>query len=238
MRKPSTLNFFHRMKYTRQEAAAAVTLEPSSKATASVIWLHGLGADGHDFVPIVPELRLPETLAARFVFPHAPHRPVTLNNGYVMRAWYDLKALALQGPEDALGIQASNQQVMALIQAELDAGVAANRIVIAGFSQGGAIALYTALRYPQRLAGVMPLSTYLPLRDTLAAEASAANRDIPILMCHGRQDPVVPLQLGEHSREVLSTNGYKVDFRYYNMPHSVCAEEVADISVWLTSVLQ
>lgn len=238
MRKPSTLNFFHRMKYTRQEAAAAVTLEPASKATASVIWLHGLGADGHDFVPIVPELRLPETLAARFVFPHAPHRPVTLNNGYVMRAWYDLKALALQGPEDALGIQASNQQVMALIQAELDAGVAANRIVIAGFSQGGAIALYTALRYPQRLAGVMPLSTYLPLRDTLAAEASAANRDIPILMCHGRQDPVVPLQLGEHSREVLSTNGYRVDFRYYNMPHSVCAEEVADISVWLTSVLQ
>ena len=238
MRKPSTLKFFHRMKYTRLEAAAAVTLEPASKATASVIWLHGLGADGHDFVPIVPELRLPEILAARFVFPHAPHRPVTLNNGYVMRAWYDLKALALQGPEDALGIQASNQQVMALIQAELDAGVAANRIVIAGFSQGGAIALYTALRYPQRLAGVMPLSTYLPLRDTLAAEASAANRDIPILMCHGRQDPVVPLQLGEHSREVLSTNGYRVDFRYYNMPHSVCAEEVADISVWLTSVLQ
>ena len=238
MRKPSTLKFFHRMKYTRLEAAAAVTLEPASKATASVIWLHGLGADGHDFVPIVPELRLPETLAVRFVFPHAPHRPVTLNNGYVMRAWYDLKALALQGPEDALGIQASNQQVMALIQAELDAGVAANRIVIAGFSQGGAIALYTALRYPQRLAGVMPLSTYLPLRDTLAAEASAANRDIPILMCHGRQDPVVPLQLGEHSREVLSTNGYRVDFRYYNMPHSVCAEEVADISVWLTSVLQ
>lgn len=226
------------MNYTRHETDAAVILTPATAPTASVIWLHGLGADGHDFVPIVPELQLPPTLAVRFVFPHAPHRPVTLNNGYVMRAWYDIKALALQAQEDATGIHASEQLVQHFIQVELDAGIAAQRIVIAGFSQGGAIALQTALRYPQRLAGVMPLSTYLPLRDTLAAQASTANRDVPIFMCHGQQDPVVPLQLGERSRDVLLALDYKVDFRLYDMQHSVCAAEVGDISVWLSRVLQ
>lgn len=225
------------MNYTRHETDAAVILTPSAP-TATVIWLHGLGADGHDFVPIVPELHLAPNLAVRFIFPHAPHRPVTLNNGYVMRAWYDIKALALQAQEDAAGIHASEQLVRQLLQAELDAGIPAQRIVIAGFSQGGAIALQTALRYPQRLAGVMPLSTYLPLRDKLATEASAANRDLPIFMCHGRQDPVVPLQLGEHSRALLVSLGYAVDFRLYDMPHSVCAAEVSDIAAWLSRVLQ
>ncbi len=226
------------MNYTRHETDAAVILTPTAAPTATVIWLHGLGADGHDFVPIVPELRLPATLAVRFVFPHAPHRPVTLNNGYVMRAWYDIKALALQAQEDAAGVRASEQLVRQFIQTELDAGIAASRIVIAGFSQGGAIALQTTLRYPQRLAGVMPLSTYLPLRDALANEASAANRNTPILMCHGRQDPVVPLLLGERSRDVLVSLGYAVDFRLYDMPHSVCAAEISDISAWLVRVLQ
>lgn len=226
------------MNHTRHETDAAVTLTPAIAANATVIWLHGLGADGHDFVPIVPELRLPPTLAIRYVFPHAPQRPVTLNNGYVMRAWYDIKALALQAEEDAVGVHASEQLMHELIQVELDAGIAAKRIVIAGFSQGGAIALQTALRYPQRLAGVMPLSTYLPLRDTLAAEASDANRDLPIFMCHGRQDPVVPLQLGERSRDILQGLGYAVDFRLYDMPHSVCAQEINDISAWLGQVLQ
>jgi phospholipase/carboxylesterase len=225
------------MNYTRQESAAAVSLQPALFATASVIWLHGLGADGHDFVPLVPELRLPDSLSVRFVFPHAPQRPVTLNNGYVMRAWYDLKALGLQAEEDAAGIRASEQLVRELIQAELTAGIPAKRIVIAGFSQGGAIALQVALRYPQRLAGVMPLSTYLPLRDSLAAEASAANSDIPIFMCHGRQDTVVPLQLAERSRDVLLAQRYAVDFRYYHMSHSLCAEQVDDISAWLLQVL-
>ena len=227
------------MRYTQQETSTAVRLQPSTTdaVSASVIWLHGLGADGHDFVPIVPELHLPDTLPVRFIFPHAPHRPVTLNNGYVMRAWYDIKALALRAEEDAAGIRASEMLVCDLIQAEVAAGIKASRIVIAGFSQGGAIALQTALRYPQRLAGVLPLSTYLPLRDSLAAEASAANADIPILMCHGRQDTVVPVQLGERSRDALLTQGYAVDFRYYDMPHSVCAEEIRDIGLWLTSLL-
>ena len=214
-----------------------VTLQPASPATSSIIWMHGLGADGNDFVPMVPELRLPISLNVRFVFPHATMRPVTWNNGYVMRAWYDIKALGLKAEEDASGIHQSEQSIRRLIQHELDQGIAANKIVIAGFSQGGAMALQVALRYPQRLAGVMPLSTYLPLRDTLADEANVANKDIPILMCHGRQDPVVPYQLGDDSRKLLEAQGYLVDFRSYNMPHSVCAEEVADVSQWLQQIL-
>ena len=225
------------MKYTRQDTNTAVTLQPTTSATSSIIWLHGLGADGNDFVPIVPELRLPDSLSARFIFPHAPMRPITWNNGYVMRAWYDIKALALKAEEDAVGIHESDTAIRQLIQQELDHGVTANHIVIAGFSQGGAMALQSALRYPQRLAGVMALSTYLPLRDTLAKEASIANKDIPILMCHGKQDPVVPFELGDHSRKILEAQSYAVDFRTYNMPHSLCAEEVTDISTWLQKVI-
>ena len=226
------------MHYRQQESTEAVILQPSLTPTASVLWLHGLGADGHDFLPIVPELQLPETLSVRFVFPHAPHRPITLNNGYVMRGWYDIKALALQAEEDEAGIRASELQVRRLIQAEIENGIPAKRIVLAGFSQGGAIALQVALRYPQQLAGVMPLSTYLPLRKFLAAEASTANANLPILMCHGTEDTVVPLQLGEHSRDLLLQQGYAVDFRYYDMPHSVCADEIKDISTWLMQVLK
>jgi phospholipase/carboxylesterase len=225
------------MNYTRHDTQSAVTLQPTSAATASIIWMHGLGADGNDFVPIVPELRLPTSLNIRFIFPHAAMRPVTWNNGYVMRAWYDIKALGLKAEEDATGIHQSEQTIRRLIQHEIDQGIPPNKIVIAGFSQGGAMALQVALRYPHRLAGVMPLSTYLPLRDTLADEANIANRDIPILMCHGRQDPVVPYELGDTSRKLLEAQGYVVDFRSYNMPHSVCAEEVDDISQWLQKVL-
>jgi len=237
MRKLLPFFYVAPMSYTRHETEAAVTLTPDAAPTATVIWLHGLGADGHDFVPLVPELQLPAALSVRFIFPHAPHQPVTVNNGYVMRAWYDIKGRALQAEQDATGIHASEQLVRHLIQTELDAGIAAQRVVIAGFSQGGAIALHTALRYPQRLAGVMALSTYLPLHDTLAGEASAANRDVPILMCHGKQDPVVPLPLGEQSRDLLRSLGYALDFRTYDMPHSVCIDEVRDISAWLTRVL-
>lgn len=225
------------MNYTRHDTQSAVTLQPAGAATASIIWMHGLGADGNDFVPIVPELRLPASLNIRFIFPHAAMRPVTWNNGYVMRAWYDIKALGLKAEEDATGIHQSEQTIRRLIQHEIDQGIPPNKIVIAGFSQGGAMALQVALRYPHRLAGVMPLSTYLPLRDTLADEANIANKDIPILMCHGRQDPVVPYELGDTSRKLLEAQGYVVDFRSYNMPHSVCAEEVDDISQWLQKVL-
>jgi phospholipase/carboxylesterase len=225
------------MQYTRTETADSVVLTPSVPATAAVIWLHGLGADGHDFVPIVPELQLPESLPVRFVFPHARMRPVTINNGYVMRAWYDIKGLALSGAEDEVGIRESENQIREYIQRELEAGVAANKIVIAGFSQGGAIALQTALRYPQRLAGVMALSTYLPLRTLLSSEASKANRDVPILMCHGRQDPVVSMQLGVTSRDVLKNLGFAVEWQEYAMEHSVCAEEIAHIGQWLRARL-
>lgn len=225
------------MPYTLQETAAAATLTPSSAANASVIWLHGLGADGHDFVPIVGELRLPPSLAARFIFPHARPRPVTINNGHVMRAWYDITGLARGNPEDAAGIRESESVVLGIIASEVAAGIAANRIVIAGFSQGGAIALHSALRYPQRLAGLLALSTYLPLGGSLAAEAAAANRDLPILMCHGLHDSVVPFELGSGSRDLLAKAGYDVQWRTYPMEHQVCMEEIADIGAWLARIL-
>jgi phospholipase/carboxylesterase len=225
------------MRYTQFETANSVVLTPAIAATASVIWLHGLGADGNDFVSIVPELQLPDSLPVRFVFPHARVRPVTINNGYAMRAWYDIKALALSGAEDEAGIRESENTVRGYIQRELDAGIAANKIVIAGFSQGGAIALQTALRYPQRLAGVMALSTYLPLRGMLAEEASKSNRDVPILMCHGRHDAVVSMQLGEVSRDAMQKLGFVIEWREYAMEHSVCADEVSDIGRWLVARL-
>ena len=220
-----------------QESADAVVLAPASPATASVIWLHGLGADGNDFVPIVPELKLPPSLAVRFVFPHAPMRAVTINNGMRMRAWYDILDLTPGGPQDDAGIRDSATILAGFIQRERDSGIAADRIVVAGFSQGGAIALHGALRNPERLAGVMALSTYLPLRTTLAAEASKANRDIPILMCHGSFDPVLPLRLGSSSRDLLRAEGYTVEWKEYPMQHQVCLEEIHDISAWLQARL-
>ena len=219
------------------ESENAVVIEPTAAASAAVIWLHGLGADGHDFVPIVPELGLPADHGLRFIFPHAPVRRVTINNGMPMRAWYDILSLTRMSQQDEAGIRNSERIVHGWIQQQLDAGIKAERIVIAGFSQGGAIALHTALRYPQRLAGLLPLSTYLPLADKLADEASAANRDLPILMCHGTFDPVLPYALGENSCEILRSAGYAVDWRQYPMQHQVCADEIAAIGTWLRETL-
>jgi phospholipase/carboxylesterase len=221
------------MAYTTQESADAVVLNPAAPATSAVIWLHGLGADGFDFVPIVNELRLPASLAARFIFPHAAPRPVTINNGFVMRAWYDITGFGPERAEDDAGIRESGGVVRKYIEQQISQGIPANKIVIAGFSQGGAIALQTGLRYPERLAGIMGLSTYLPLRASVAKEASAANRDVPILMCHGTHDGVVPPALGESSRDILTSLGYRIDWRSYPMAHQVCMEEVLDISKWL-----
>jgi phospholipase/carboxylesterase len=226
------------MAYTTHESAESVVLNPAAAPDAAVIWLHGLGADGFDFVPIVAELLLPASLRVRFVFPHARTRPITINNGFVMRAWYDITSLGgARSTEDEAGIRESEGVVRDYIEQQLAAGVAADRIIIAGFSQGGAIALQTALRYAQRLGGVMALSSYLPLRQTLAKEANAANRDVPILMCHGSYDPMVPLALGEASREALQGLGYRVEWRAYPMQHQVCMEEIADISAWLQARL-
>lgn len=223
--------------YSQQQTETSVTLEPATPATATVLWLHGLGADGFDFVPIVPELGLPATLSVRFIFPHARSRPVTINNGYVMRAWYDIKGIARGEQEDEAGIRESQACIAQLVAEQERSGIAASRIVIAGFSQGGAIALQTALRYPATLGGVMALSTYLPLRDSLPREVTEANRRIPILMCHGTRDPMVPVQFGELSRQVLTEQGYAVDWRSYPMEHSVCPAEISDISRWLQQVL-
>jgi phospholipase/carboxylesterase len=213
-----------------------VELETAAQPDAAVIWLHGLGADGHDFEPVVPELRLPQRLRVRFVFPHAPVRPVTLNMGMRMRAWYDIKQLG-GGPEDEAGIRASQASLGALVARERARGVEPGRVVLAGFSQGGAIALQAGLRHAARLAGILALSTYLPLAGTLATEASAANRDLPIFMAHGRFDDIIPLERAERSRDALSALGYAPEWREYPMPHSVCPEEIAHIAAWLARVL-
>ena len=196
--------------------------------------MHGLGADGHDCEPIVAALELPETLTVRFVFPHAPMRPVTINRGSVMRAWYDVVG---DGSEDTAGIRASQARVEALIAREKARAFSAARIVLAGFSQGGAMALHTGLRHPERLGGIIALSCYLPLGDTLAVEASPANRDVPIFMAHGTHDPLIPVSRARDSRDRLLALGYRVQWREYSMAHAVCAEEIADLSEWLRQVL-
>ena len=213
----------------------AIEIETAPAPKVAIIWLHGLGADGHDFEPVVPELGLPQSTAVRFIFPHAPVRPVTINGGARMRAWYDVTP---DGQQDAGGIRASQAHVEALIARERTRGLAAGAIVLAGFSQGGAMALQTGLRHPERLAGILALSAYLPLPDTLAPEAGAANRDLPIFMAHGTQDPVIPLSWAKRSRDFLVGLGYAVEWHEYLMPHSVCAEEIADIGHWLRSILQ
>ena len=209
--------------------------ETGPNPSASVIWLHGLGADGNDFMPIVAELALPAR-AIRFVFPNAPQMPVTINGGMVMPAWYDISDTAIRR-EDERGVRASQAAIEALIVREVSRGSPVGNVVLAGFSQGGAIALQTALRHPERLAGVMALSTYVPLADVLAAEASPANRDVPILMAHGTQDPVITLARAEQSRSLLQGLGYRVEWRTYAMAHVVCPQEIADIGRWLTKVL-
>ena len=225
------------MPYTTHESEESVVLEPSTTADAAVIWLHGLGADGYDFVPIVQELRLGATMAVRFIFPHAAPRPVTINNGFVMRAWYDITSLGPDRKEDDVGIRESATVVNQYVQQQNARGVESKRIVIAGFSQGGAIALQAGLRYPERIAGIMALSTYLPLRDAVAAEATQVNRDVPILMCHGLRDDIVPAALGKASRDALTSLGYQVEWQSYPMEHQVCMEEVVDISKWLQARL-
>jgi phospholipase/carboxylesterase len=198
-----------------------------------VIWLHGLGADGHDFEPLVPELGL--RFPVRFVFPHAPVRPVTINGGMAMRAWYDILGFGRDVREDAAGIRASAAALSRLIDREVERGIPAERVVLAGFSQGGAVALHTALREPRALGGVVALSTYLPLAATLAQERSAANAAVPILMAHGTDDPLLPLALAEASRRALEALGYPVDWQTYPMAHSVCLEEVSSIGAWLAA---
>ncbi len=218
---------------------SAVELETGREPDCSVIWLHGLGADGHDFEPIVPELRLPADMQVRFVFPHAPERPVTINGGMRMRAWYDILTLDRNGPEDEAGVLESGRLLERIIEREHERGSDYARIVVAGFSQGGAIALHTALRFSQRLAGVMALSTYLPLSQSFATDvaARATAIELPIFMAHGSLDPMLPIDLGQSSRRLLEQSGYRVEWHEYAMAHSVCAEEIADIRRWLIAVL-
>lgn len=218
---------------TNDELLPCVTIEPTAAANAAVIWLHGLGADGHDFEPIVPHLKLPQRTAVRFVFPHAPRRPVTINNGMVMRAWYDISDTGQRRQEDETGIRESEAALCRLIDHEITRGIPSQRIVLAGFSQGGAIVLQTGLRYPAPLGGIVALSTYLPLAATVADEAHASNRTIPILMAHGRQDAIIPIALARRSRDLLLAAGYPVDWHDYDIAHSVCPAEIEDLSAWL-----
>lgn len=219
-----------------REVLESLIIEPPVAATASVIWLHGLGADGHDFEPLVPELGQLER-GVRFVLPHAPRRPVTINAGYVMRAWYDIRRMDIAGDTDEAGIRASVAAVGGAIEAEVARGVPPGRIVLAGFSQGGAIALQAGLTCGRPLAGILMLSSYVPLPDALAAEMTEANRGTPIFMAHGRDDPVVPFALGAASRDRLVALGCRVEFHSYRMPHTLCAEEIADIRAWLDGAL-
>jgi phospholipase/carboxylesterase len=214
-----------------------IQIESAPQPTAAVIWLHGLGADGNDFAALVPELDLSNCPPIRFIFPHAPSMPVTLNGGYVMPAWYDIRGTDLVSRQDSEGIHKSARAIDALIQREIERGIAPERIVLAGFSQGCAMALHTGLRFPQRLAGVMALSGYLPLADTFAAERSPANAHTPVFMAHGSADPVVVPTRGEASRDVLASLGYPVQWHSYPMQHSVHPREIADIAVFLASVL-
>ena len=216
----------------------AVEIVSGPNPTHAVIWMHGLGADGHDFEPVVDELDLDRLPPTRFVFPHAPERAVTINGGYVMRAWYDILTADFSGRrEDAAGVIESAAQIEALIERENARGIPDSRIVLAGFSQGGAIALHAGLRHPRRLAGILALSTYLPLSDTLAAEASPANRDVPIFMAHGNADPVIPQDFSRRSADLLSAAGYPLAWHSYRMEHSLCLEELRDIEPWLAGVL-
>jgi len=215
----------------------AVVVQPSIATEASVIWLHGLGADGHDFEPILPELGSAITERTRFIFPHAPMRPVTVNGGYVMRAWYDVVDADIARRADADGVHESEEILRGCIDAEVASGVPPERIVVAGFSQGGAIALHGGLRYPQRLAGVLGLSCYLPLPAAIAQGLAPANAMTPIFMAHGTEDPVIPVQAGTRSRDYLNDLEYDVEWHTYPMQHAVCLEEIEDIGRWLLRVL-
>ena len=214
-----------------------VVVEPSRPATAAVVWLHGLGADGHDFEPVAAEIARGGLDDIRYVFPHAPVRPVTINGGMAMRAWYDITGPELDRRADEEGVRESAGIARALVDEQIARGIAGERIVLAGFSQGGAIALHAGLRFPFRVAGILALSTYLPAAKSLAAEAHPSNCDVPIFLAHGSQDPVIALALSERSRAAMADLGYVVEVHTYPMPHSVCAEEVRDIANWLQRVL-
>ena len=213
-----------------------IEIETGAKPAAAVIWLHGLGADGHDFEPIVPELGLPSAKPVRFIFPHAPVRPVTINMGMRTRAWYDILQLG-GGAEDEAGIRASQAQLEALINEQNEKGIKSENIVLAGFSQGGAIVLQTALRHPEPLGGVMALSTYLPLSGKLKEEREEKNKNIPIFMAHGSFDPMIPMDRASRTRDALEALGYKVEWHDYPMPHSVCPEEIRDMAGFLLRIL-
>ena len=217
-----------------------VEIETAANPVGSVIWLHGLGADGHDFEAIVPELRLPASLSLRFVFPHAPVRPITINGGMAMRAWYDIISMEKKGRADETGVRESSTLVDALVEREQQRGIDSSKIVIAGFSQGGAIALHNVLRTSSKFAGLMALSSYLPLQSTIDSEVAekpdAGDTSLPVFMAHGTSDPMVPYQGGRTSAEILEKLGYTVEWHDYPMAHAVCAQEIADISDWLQAI--
>ena len=217
-----------------------VEVTTGSNPVGAVVWLHGLGADGHDFEPVVPELRLPDSLPLRFVFPHAPVRPVTLNGGMAMRAWYDIYSLDRTAPQDEVGIRESAATLTALVEREHERGIPYERIVVAGFSQGGAIAMHMALRFVPPLAGLLALSTWMPMAEQLEADLREApskqSADLPVFLAHGSFDPMLPVAMGYESRKRLEGLGFTVDWHEYPMMHSVCAEEIEDISRWLKSV--
>lgn len=231
-------NAVWRIGNVKDMSLESIIIEPQLQHHASVIWLHGLGADGHDFESIVPELQLDPDLGIRFIFPHAPHQAVTINQGYMMRAWYDITSMTINDAPDAEGIHRSVQVINQLIQNEIDSGISTDKIIIAGFSQGGVIALHTGLRYAKKLAGIMALSSYLPLQDELQLQRSVENQQTPILLAHGSMDPVVPYQLGVNARRWLKDLDYPVQWHEYVMEHSVCFDEIADIGRWIKACLQ
>ncbi|MEC7134477.1 MAG: alpha/beta fold hydrolase [Pseudomonadota bacterium] len=220
-----------------QQLLPCVEINPSTTPDACVIWLHGLGDSGHGFAPIVPELKLPESMAVKFLFPHAPERPVTINGGMRMRAWYDIKSLDFESRADLEGVKESAAQVEALIEAQIESGIPSERIVLAGFSQGGVIALHLAPRYANKFAGVIALSTYMCEPSLLGSEAKDTNRETPIMMAHGEQDEVVPVFMGNAAFKTLSESGFNVTWQTYTMQHNVCMQELNDISAWLQKVL-
>jgi phospholipase/carboxylesterase len=220
-----------------EHALPYVEVNPKSNAKATVIWLHGLGDSGNGFAPIVPDLKLPDELGIRFVFPHAPTRPVTINNGMSMRAWYDITSLDFTNRADSQGVKESSALVADLIEKEIAQGIPADKIVLAGFSQGGVIALNLGTRYEKTLAGIMSMSSYMSEPEKLSGEAHAANKNTPVLVAHGTHDDVVPIFMGNAAFKVLESNGYKVTWHEYPMQHNVCMQQLHDISSWLQEKL-
>ncbi len=220
-----------------QQLLPCVEINPSSAPKTCVIWLHGLGDSGHGFAPIVPELKLPESMAVKFIFPHAPEIPVTINNGMRMRAWYDIKSMAFDRRADLAGVKASAIKIEQLINAQIEQGIPANKIVLAGFSQGGVVSLHLAPRFNQKLAGILALSTYMCEPALLADEAVEANRNTPVMMAHGELDDVVPVAMGSAAYKTLTDNNFNATWQTYPMQHNVCMQELTDISAWLQKVL-